>query len=169
MTSRRLSYICKLRALFMLKKSLPSWFLAVFDSNTDVCQNLKKVVNFLIHQVSAYGISHDRRGHFVPFSVIFAQKLRFELWRIKLGWEVMFSLFMDTSHGNTNSRIKIYFKNVIFSKIFISLQSSLQTLLFWWTGIGHQNVTLASKVSNFGHLLVKESDYVIDIVCILTQ
>ena len=26
----------------------------------------------------AYGISHDRGGHFVPFSVIFAQKLRFE-------------------------------------------------------------------------------------------
>ena len=25
-----------------------------------------------------YGISHDRGGHFVPFSVIFAQKLRFE-------------------------------------------------------------------------------------------
>ena len=25
-----------------------------------------------------YGISHDRGGRFVPFSVIFAQKLRFE-------------------------------------------------------------------------------------------
>ena len=25
-----------------------------------------------------YGISHDRGGHFVSFSVIFAQKLRFE-------------------------------------------------------------------------------------------
>ena len=32
----------------------------------------------------------------------------------------MYSFFMDTSHGNTNSRIKIYFKNVIFSKIFTS-------------------------------------------------
>ena len=29
-------------------------------------------------QMIVYGISHDRGGHFVPFSVIFAQKLRFE-------------------------------------------------------------------------------------------
>ena len=35
------------------KKSVPSWFLAVFDSKIDVCWNLKKVVNSLIHQVSA--------------------------------------------------------------------------------------------------------------------
>ena len=31
------------------QKSVPSWFLAVFDSKIDVCWNLKKVVNFLIH------------------------------------------------------------------------------------------------------------------------
>ena len=31
------------------KKSVPSWFLAVFDSKIDVCWNLKKVVNSLIH------------------------------------------------------------------------------------------------------------------------
>ena len=30
-------------------KSVPSWFLAVFDSKIDVCWNLKKVVNSLIH------------------------------------------------------------------------------------------------------------------------
>ena len=29
-------------------------------------------------EMRTYGISHDRGGHFVPFSVIFAQKLRFE-------------------------------------------------------------------------------------------
>ena len=43
-------------------------------------------------------------------------------WDLKnktwVGSHVFF--FMDTSHGNTNSRIKIYFKNVIFSKIFPS-------------------------------------------------
>ena len=31
------------------KKGVPSWFLAVFDSKIDVCWNLKKVVNSLIH------------------------------------------------------------------------------------------------------------------------
>ena len=31
------------------QKSVPSWFLAVFDSKIDVCWNLKKVVNTLIH------------------------------------------------------------------------------------------------------------------------
>ena len=31
------------------QKSVPSWFLAVFDSKIDVCWNLKKVVNSLIH------------------------------------------------------------------------------------------------------------------------
>ena len=36
------------------QKSVPSWFLAVFDSKIDVCWNLKKVVNSLIHYVSAY-------------------------------------------------------------------------------------------------------------------
>ena len=78
--------------------------------------------------------------------------------------------FMDTSHGNTNFRIKIYFKNVIFSEIFKNIHLfSLQTLLFWWTVISHQNVTLATKMSNFGQPLVKEFDYVIDILCILTQ
>ena len=35
------------------QKSVPSWFLAVFDSKIDVCWNLKKVVNSLIHLVSA--------------------------------------------------------------------------------------------------------------------
>ena len=31
------------------QKSVPSWFLAVFDSKIDVCWNLKKVVNSLLH------------------------------------------------------------------------------------------------------------------------
>ena len=31
------------------QKSVPSWFLAVSDSKIDVCWNLKKVVNTLIH------------------------------------------------------------------------------------------------------------------------
>ena len=44
-----LSYICTLRALFMLKKVCPVGFLAVFDSKIDVCWNLKKVVNSLLH------------------------------------------------------------------------------------------------------------------------
>ena len=30
------------------QKSVPSWFLAVFDSKIDVCWNLKEVVNSLI-------------------------------------------------------------------------------------------------------------------------
>ena len=78
----------------------------------------------------------------------------------------MYSFFMDTSHGNTNSRIKIYFKNVIFSKIFTSFHYKH---CFFDGGISHQNVTLATKMSNFGQPLVKEFDYVIDILCILTQ
>ena len=31
------------------KKSVPSWFLAVFDFKIEVCWNLKKVVNSMIH------------------------------------------------------------------------------------------------------------------------
>ena len=38
-----------------------------------------------------YGISHDRGGHFVPFSVISAQKMRFK--EQKFVWEVMFSFY----------------------------------------------------------------------------
>ena len=30
------------------QKSVPSWFLAVFESKIDVCWNLKEVVNSLI-------------------------------------------------------------------------------------------------------------------------
>ena len=46
---------------------------------------------------------------------------------------------------------------------------SLETLLFWWIEYGHQNVTLATKMRNFGQLLKKEFHCVIDILCILTQ
>ena len=35
------------------KKSVPSWFLAVFDSKIDVCWNLKKVVTVKYHEVKA--------------------------------------------------------------------------------------------------------------------
>ena len=31
------------------QKSVPNWFLAVFDSKIDVCWNLKEVVNSLTH------------------------------------------------------------------------------------------------------------------------
>ena len=79
----------------------------------------------------------------------------------------MYSFFMDTSHGNTNSRIKIYFKNVIFSKIFTSFH--YKHCFFDGQELVNQNVTLATKMSNFGQPLVKEFDYVIDILCILTQ
>ena len=113
--------------------------------------------------VQKYGASHDRGA------IYFCFYTKIEIWNIKLGWGSCILL-----HGYIPWKCKFQSQNILHNYMYIIFfknlhHFSLQTLLFWWTEYGHQNVTLASKMMIFILLLLKEFHCVIAILCILTH
>ena len=164
------------------------WWLMIHDSNQVMFSSITKkwlpctcnsIKQWLLHVDSLH---LDDLILFVQASYTHMAYLTIEgailshfQWFLHKNWDLKNKTWVGSHvfffYGYIPWKYKLQNQNML-QKYYIFLNIhlfSLQTLLFWWTGIGHQNVTLAIKMSNFGQLLVKVFDYVIDILCILTQ